>query len=264
MNRPASPFPRITFSRRFRSCPGLTFLQPRPNFSDFAPADQELIRRADKVYYPTALLVDIFLTLGKEIFPSRETYVYCGDKVKQTILFQVLGIPHPRTRCYFGRQRDTILRDFSLPLIAKVARGSSLGRGIFLITKAEELQAYLAGNRPAYIQEYLPLERDLRVILIKHRVVLAYWKKAPSGEFRHNLARGAALDFEHIPGEALDFARSVSRACNFDDVGLDLCHTSERGWLVLEANMNYGREGLARKGLKLDEVLRDLMVEGVI
>ena len=264
MNRPVRAPLRIAFSRRFRSCPGLTFLQPRPNFSDFTPLEQELIRQAAKIYYPTALLADLFLTLGKEIFPSRETYVYCGDKVKQTILFQVLGIPHPRTRCYYGRQRDTILRDFSLPLVAKVARGSSLGKGVFRITGEEELQAYLAGNRPAYIQEYLPLERDLRVILINHRVVLAYWKKAPPGEFRHNLARGADLDFGHIPGEAMDFARSVSRACNFNDVGLDLCHTADRGWLILEANMNYGREALARRGMKLEEVLRDLMEEGII
>jgi ribosomal protein S6--L-glutamate ligase len=264
VNREAKTLTRIAFSRRFGSCPGLTILQPRPNFHDFTPAEQELIRRADKVYYPTALLVDLFLTLGKEIFPSRETYVYAGDKVKQTLLFQVLNIPHPRTKCYYGRQRDNILQEFSLPLVAKVARGSSLGEGVFLIRSEEELTKYLQGNRIAYIQEYLPLEKDLRVILINHREVLAFWRQGPHGEFRHNLARGAAPDFEGIPSAALELARRVSRACNFDDVGLDLCHTPSRGWLVLEANMNYGREGLARRGLKLDEVLRDLMEEGVI
>jgi ribosomal protein S6--L-glutamate ligase len=264
VNREAKTLTRIAFSRRFRSCPGLTILQPRPNFQDYPPAEQELIRRADKVYYPTALLADLFLTLGKETFPSRETYVYSGDKVKQTALFQVLDIPHPRTKCYYGRQRETIRLDFSLPLVAKVARGSSLGEGVHLITSDGELQEYLKRNRLAYIQEYLPLERDLRVILINHRVILSYWKKGPPGEFRHNLARGGALDFDNIPPEALALARRVTRACNFDDVGLDLCHTPSRGWLVLEANMNYGREGLARRGMKLEEVLRDLKEEGVI
>ncbi|MBI5584847.1 MAG: RimK family alpha-L-glutamate ligase, partial [Deltaproteobacteria bacterium] len=84
MNPQATSELRIAFSRRFKSCPGLTILQPRPNFSDFSPAEQELIRKAEKVYYPTALLVDLFLTLGKAVFPSRETYVYSGDKIKQT------------------------------------------------------------------------------------------------------------------------------------------------------------------------------------
>lgn len=264
MNREVKTLTRIAFSRRMRSCPGLTILQPLPNFHDFTPAEQDLIRRADKVYYPTPLLVDLFLTLGKEIFPSRETYVYAGDKVKQTLLFQVLNIPHPRTKCYYGRQRDAILQEFSLPLVAKVARGSSLGEGVHLITSEGDLQEYLKRNPLGYIQEYLPLERDLRVILINHRAILAYWKQSPPGEFRHNLARGAALDFEGIPSAALELARRVSRACNFDDVGLDLCHTPSQGWQVLEANMNYGREGLARRGLKLEEVLRDLMEEGVI
>ena len=264
MIRPAPTRTRIAFSRRFQSCPGLTVLQLRPNFSDYSPAEQKLIREADKVYYPTALLVDLFLTLGKEIFPSRESYVYSGDKVKQTALFQILNIPHPRTRFYYGRQRENILGDFTLPLVAKVPRGSSLGEGVYLITDEAELGGYLRENRLAYIQEYLPLEKDLRVILINHRVILAYWKKGPPGEFRHNLARGAVLDFDDIPPEALDFARTASRACNFNDVGLDLCHTPDKGWLVLEANMNYGREGLARKGMKLGEVLRDLLAEGVI
>lgn len=256
--------PRIAFSHRFKSCPDVTLLTPRPNFSDFSPGEQVLIREAEKIYYPTTLYVDLFLTLGKPIFPSRETYVYSGDKVKQTALFQLLGIPHPRTRFYYGRQQENILRDFSLPLVAKVARGSSLGEGVFLIENQGDLELYLSRNRPAYIQEYLPLDRDLRVILINHRVVLAYWKQARAGEFRHNLAQGAALSFEDIPAAALDFAARVTRACNFDDVGLDLCHTNRTGWMVLEANMNYGRQGLARRGLKLDEVLRELVEEGAI
>lgn len=256
--------PRIAFSHRFKSCPDVTVLRPRPNFSDFSHQEVALIRSAEKIYYPTALFVDLFLTLGKKIFPSRETYVYSGDKVKQTALFQMLDIPHPRTRFFYGRQREGILQEFPLPLVAKVARGSSMGEGVFLIRSPDELARYLRRNRLAYIQEFLPLERDLRVILINHRVVLAYWKQGRPGEFRHNLARGAALGFEDIPAEALEFARQVTQSCNFDDVGLDLCHTADRGWMVLEANMNYGRQGLERRGLKLNEVLRGLMEEGAI
>ncbi|OGP51061.1 MAG: hypothetical protein A2Y79_00485 [Deltaproteobacteria bacterium RBG_13_43_22] len=254
----------ITFSHRFKECPDVTIIQTRPNFSDYSQEEKQRIRAAEKVYYPTQLYVDLFLTMGKKIFPSRETYVYSGDKIKQTTLFQLLQIPHPRTRVYFGQQKKRIQKDFPFPFIAKIPRGSSMGRGVFLIHNHEELRRYLHRSPVAYIQEYLPLDRDLRVILISHQVILSYWKIALQGEFRNNLAQGASIEFSDIPDEALAFAGQITRRCNFNDVGLDLCHTSEKGWMVLEANMNYGHQGLKEKGLDIRQVLKDLMIEGKI
>ncbi len=256
--------PRIAFSHRFKACPDVVFIPPRPNFSDFSPREKDLIRTAEKIYYPNSLYVDVFLTLGKMIFPSRETYVYSGDKIKQTVLFQLLRIPHPQTRFYFGRQKDRVPGEFPFPFVAKIPRGSSMGEGVYLITNETELKHYQDRNPVAYIQEYLPLERDLRVVLINYQVILAYWKKGRPGEFRHNLAQGGELDFEEIPGEAVRFAQEVARACNFNDVGLDLCHTKKDGWMVMEANMNYGRQGLASRGLILSEVYRALVEGGAI
>lgn len=254
----------VAFSHRFKECPGVILLPARPNVSDYSEEEKRRIREARKIFYPTWLYVDLFLTMGKTIFPSRETYVYSGDKIKQTALFQLLGIPHPRTRVYFGDQKKEILKDFSLPFIAKIPRGSSMGQGVFLIRDKQGLERYLQGNSVAYIQEFLPLERDLRVILIKHEVVLAYWKVAPPGEFRNNLARGAAISFEGVPQEALTFAEQVAKKCNFDDVGLDLCHNKDTGWLVLEANMHYGLQGLKQKGMDIRLILRDMVIRGKI
>jgi ribosomal protein S6--L-glutamate ligase len=254
----------IAFSHRFRECPEVTIIQAKPNFSDYTPIERQLIQTAEKVFYPTQLYVDLFITMGKSIFPSRETYVYSGDKIKQTALFQFLGIAHPQTRIYFGQQKTNIQKDFSYPFIAKIPRGSSMGRGVFLIQNDEELENYLRRTSVAYIQEYLELDRDLRVILINHRIILSYWKVASRGEFRNNVSLGAAMDFTHIPDEALTFARRVTRLCNFDDVGLDLCHTPKTGWMVLEANMNYGLQGMKAKGLDIRRVLRDCMIQGII
>jgi len=255
---------RISFSHRYKECPGVKIIQAKPNFSDYTSEEKQQIRAAEKIYYPTPLYVDLFMTMGKAIFPGRETYVYSGDKIKQTNLFDILQIPHPRTRIYFGEQKTRILKDFPFPFIAKTPRGSSMGRGVFLIHDKEGLRRYLSRSPVAYIQEYLLLNRDLRVILINHQIILSYWKMAPPGEFRNNLAQGASIQFNGIPDEALDFAVKVSRICNFDDVGLDLCHTSERGWMVLEANMNYGLQGLKEKGLDIRMVLKELMIQGRI
>jgi hypothetical protein len=45
---------------------------------------------------------------------------------------------------------------------------------------------------------------------------------------------------------------------------LDLCHTKKDGWMVMEANMNYGRQGLASRGFVLSEVYRSLVEQGAI
>jgi ribosomal protein S6--L-glutamate ligase len=254
----------IAFSYRYKECPDVSIIQAKPNFSDYTPEEQQQIRVAEKIYYPTSFYVDLFLTMGKTIFPSRETYVYSGDKIKQTALFDFLKIPHPRTRVFFGQQKKEILNDFPFPFIAKIPRGSSMGRGVFLIHNPDALKRYLHRSPVAYIQEYLPLDRDLRVILINHQIILSYWKLDPPGEFRNNLALGASIHFEAIPDEALDFAVQVTRMCHFDDVGLDLCHTPEKGWMVLEANMNYGLQGLKEKGLDIRMVLKELMNQGKI
>jgi len=254
----------IAFSHRFKECPDVAIIQARPNFSDFSSEEKQKIREAENVYYPTQLYFDLFITMGKKIFPSRETYVYSGDKIKQTALFQFLRIPHPRTQVYFGHQKKRIKNDFSFPFIAKIPRGSSMGQGVFLIHNDEELRRYLHRSPVAYVQEYLPLDRDLRVILINHQIILAYWKIAPEGEFRNNLAQGASIRFDAVPDEALVFAEQVTRRCNFNDVGLDLCHSSDRGWLILEANMNYGLQGLKEKGMDIRLVLKDLKLEGKI
>jgi ribosomal protein S6--L-glutamate ligase len=255
---------RIAFSHRYQECPGVAIIQAKPNFSDYTLEEKQQIRTAEKIYYPTPFYVDLFMTMKKVIFPSRETYVYSGDKIKQTTLFDFLRIPHPRTRVYFGQQKKRILKDFPFPFIAKIPRGSSMGCGVFLIHNEEELSRYLARSSVAYIQEYLPLDRDLRVILINHQVILSYWKMAPPGEFRNNLAQGASIHFNGIPDEALAFAAQVTRLCNFDDVGLDLCHTIDKGWMVLEANMNYGLQGLKEKGLDIRMVLKELLIQGKI
>ena len=48
--------PRIAFSHRFKACPDVVLIPPRPNFSDFSPEEKELIRTAEKIYYPTPLV----------------------------------------------------------------------------------------------------------------------------------------------------------------------------------------------------------------
>lgn len=251
----------VALGSRLRGIPEVETLGVKPNYLDYTDRERARIAGAPVIFYPTRLYAEFFTTMGKPTFPSLETYLYADEKIKQTTLFYLLGIPHPRTRIYFRRHRHRIQDDFSFPFVAKIPRRSARGRGVFLVQDTRQLEHYLAQTPVAYVQEHLPHDRDLRVILIGYRPVLAYWRLAPPGDFRTNLSLGGTPCFERIPPEALRLAEYAARQCRFNDVGLDLIQTGGR-WQVLEANMKYGRRALRMKGLDLKEILRRKLLAG--
>jgi ribosomal protein S6--L-glutamate ligase len=151
----------VAFEGRLRACRNVLTLGVHTNFDDYTPEERELIRQADTVYYPTTFYAELFSAAGKRTFPSHRTYTCVQDKIKQTALFRLLGIPHPRTRVFYGRRKADIARAFEFPFVAKAARGSARGRGVFLIRTPAELEAYCGRHPVAYVQEYLPLDRDV-------------------------------------------------------------------------------------------------------
>ncbi|HIC90714.1 MAG TPA: RimK family alpha-L-glutamate ligase, partial [Syntrophaceae bacterium] len=144
------------------------------------------------------------------------------------------------------------------PFIAKLPRNSSQGRGVYLIKDEKELVEYCQRTKIAYIQEYLNIDRDLRVVMINYKVVHAYWRIAMAGQYRSNVSQGAKISFENIPQDALDFAQKVAKLCNFDHVGLDVCLYRGK-YYVLEANMVYGKEGFLQANLDRRKILQDMI-----
>ena len=259
MNKDNSPF--IALGSRLQGIPEVLTLGVKPNFYDYTHRERELISGSSIILYPTLNYAQFLMTMDKKIFPSLETYLYADEKIKQSTLFYMLGIPHPRTRIYYHLHHADILKDFSLPFIAKLPRASAQGRGVFKINNSEELERYLRLTHVAYIQEYLPHERDLRVILINYTPILAYWRVSPPGGFKTNLFQGGSIDFDGIPEEGLRLAQEYSRICNFNDVGLDII-LSNGEWYLIEANMLYGRKGLRMKGMDLKEIIREKLLSG--
>jgi ribosomal protein S6--L-glutamate ligase len=251
----------VALGSRLRGVREVLTLGVRPNFLDYTPSERDLIFGAEVILFPTQNYAQFFTTLGKRIFPSLETHLYADEKIKQTTLFYMLGVPHPRTRVYYPLHHHQILRDFPFPFVAKIPRRSAQGRGVYLISDLADLEAYLAKTKVAYVQEYLPHERDLRVVLVNFEPIVAYWRIRSPDNFRTNLFQGGALCFDGIPREGIEVARESALRSRLDDVGMDLIH-HEGAWYVIEANMKYGRKGLRMKGLDLKDVMRRKLLTG--
>ncbi|MFZ0611692.1 MAG: RimK family alpha-L-glutamate ligase [Desulfobacterales bacterium] len=254
----------IALAGRLRACRNVTTLGVKTNFADYGPSERALIRQAPKIYYPTPFYAELFDTVGKKTFPSYHTYKCVQDKIKQSALFTLTGIPQPRTRVFYGRRQKSTVGDyFTFPFVAKIPRGSALGRGVFLIHTAEELQRFLARPHPALIQEYVPLVRDIRVVIIGRRIAHAYWRINPAHDFRSNVAVGAQIGLDPVPAAARALALHTAHSCGWDDVGLDICEHEGR-FLVLEANMNYGRQGFRAAGIDYIDLMERLIENGDI
>lgn len=254
----------IALEARLRDCKNVITLGVRPNFCDYSPKEAGMIRDARKIYYPTTFYAELFDAMGKDTFPSYHTYKCVQDKIKQTALFDLLEIPHPRTRVFYGkRQKRKIRNHFNFPFIAKIPRGSAMGRGVYLIRNTEELLSYCSLTNVAYIQEYIPTDRDIRVVVIGNEIVHAYWRIAPPGDFRSNVAVGAAIVFDPVPKNVLDLALDTAQKCQWDDVGIDI--VDDNGTLyVLEANMKYGKEGFRKAGMDYIKLMEGMIENGHI
>jgi ribosomal protein S6--L-glutamate ligase len=254
----------IALGARLKDCRNVVTLGVYPNFSDYRPDHRTLIQTTAKIYYPTQLYAGLFASMGKPIFPSSHNYLCAQDKIKQSVLFNLLNIPHPRTRVFYGkRQKSQIRKHFSFPFVAKIPRGSAMGNGVFLIENQTALRNYLDLGTPAYIQEYLPVSNDIRVVVIGGKIVHAYRRIAASGEFRSNVARGAKIGLGQISQAALDLALQTARSCQWNDVGLDLCEYQNK-FYVLEGNMKYGREGFRAAGIDYTAMMERMIKDNEI
>ena len=255
---PQSP---IAIGSRLARIEWVRTLGVRPNLADYPAGDLESIQRAEVIYYPTPFFAASFTAMGKRVFPALMCYLHRGDKIAQTTLFNLQGVPHPKTRVYYGRQRRRILDDFDFPFVAKTPRHSGQGRGVFLIHDRDQMARYLDNHRVAYIQEYLDIDRDLRVVLINYRAVAAYWRIAAPGQWRTNVHLGGVVSLKNVPRQGVEFAADVARRCGFDEVGLDVCLHRER-WLAVEANMKFGTKGLRLAGIDVSTVVGDMIKSG--
>ncbi|MBW1718305.1 MAG: ATP-grasp domain-containing protein [Deltaproteobacteria bacterium] len=215
---------RIALGYQLRRCPAVLSVGVRTNLADYSSEEKVLIQNASKVYFPTIFFADALDAMGKKTFPSVQCYRHLGNKIKQTLLFNLLDVPTPKTRLFYGkRQKLKIVDYFDFPCVGKMPIGSSKGEGVFLIKNENDLDAYLSKTRIAYIQQYIPIERDLRVVILGKSIVHAYWKESAPGEFRTNVAKGGRISLDPVPEDILNLALDVAIRCSFDFVGLDMC-----------------------------------------
>lgn len=163
------------------------------------------------------------------------------DKLLTARLLQRAGLPHPRTRLLSPGDSLPELRP---PLVVK-PRFGSWGKDVARFDDLTALRRHVRELelRPwfrahgALVQELVPVQgRDLRVVVAGGVVVGAIERVAARGEWRTNVALGAARRPVEPPPLACMLATSAAAAAGADLVGVDLLPDGQGGWTVLELN----------------------------
>lgn len=239
--------------------PGLRYIKPEHYLRSL-----DLVRDAPWVLYPEYWQVNsLVYGLKRRIFPSAATYHLGHDKIEQTRAFMTVApdnTPWTEILPATDSSIDYILEWFEFPFVAKVVR-SSMGEGVFLIESRREFLDYAAKNDILYIQEYLPIQRDLRVVWVGDEVLTAYWREQRDG-FHNNVAQGGVVNFDAVPPEALELVVRVARELGIDHAGFDIAVVQGKCYLI-EFNVLFGLDGVNEQGISVGEhVCRYLGIGG--
>lgn len=246
----------VTFDPfRTLGVPGVRYIKPDHMHRHLAD-----LRDADWLLFPEYWQINtLHYVLKRPIFPSLGSYHLGHDKIEMTRAFQAACPEHvPRTEILPNTPQDgrEILSRWRYPFVAKIPR-ASMGLGVFLIEDAAAWQAYVASTPVLYVQEVLPLERDLRVVLVGSDVVAAYWREGTG--FHNNVSRGGTVRTDlPVPGEAIRFVQSLAGFLGIDHAGFDL------GWVegrpvLLEFNRLFGNQGLPGLQQQVSKAMRDYL-----
>lgn len=207
----------------------------------------------DRVYF-------IEKYLKKPVFPDMNMYFAYGDKAKQAEIFQYHKIPTPKTFIAVKKEQAlNFANKTKYPFILKDPYGYG-GHHVFKIENKKQAKEYIdkifstglttkysTVKNLFYAQEFLPVDKDLRVITVGPKVYCAYWRKSDY-DWKHNIGQGGSAHFDNIPKSALNLCEKFSQKMKFHWMSYDIFVLPKNDIRVVEFSCNFGVAGATQGG----------------
>jgi glutathione synthase/RimK-type ligase-like ATP-grasp enzyme len=164
--------------------------------------------------------------------PSIETQFANKSKENVTLFCEKYDLSHPKTEIFYDtKQGYEYLKSCTYPKIVKRSYGASNYGGYYVhkVDDKQEAKALFDKQKynPMYIQDAIDLKYsgDIRVMLIGHKPVCAFWRFSGEGEWITNTSQGGTMSYENVPMSALELAVEASIAAKAEywacDIALD-------------------------------------------
>ncbi len=171
--------------------------------------------------------------------PSLDTQFSNKSKENVTRFAWKYDLPIPKTYIFYDRKKgEKFLEKTTYPKIVKRSYGPSNYGGYFVhkVDSKEEAKELFETKKyhPMYLQDFVPMEADIRVMLIGHKPVCAFWRRAPEGEWLTNTSQGGSMDYMNVPKSVLDLAVRTSKAANAEYWACDIAYGKDGKVRILE------------------------------
>ncbi|WP_339349820.1 hypothetical protein [uncultured Alteromonas sp.] len=191
-----------------------------------------------------ATAYETFREIARELpdvrfLPSMDTQFANKSKENVTHFCEKHDLPIPKTDIFYEKDEAmAFLRKTSYPKIIKKSYGPSNYGGYFVhkVDSFKEVVELLNKKKyhPIYVQEFVPMKADIRVMLIGHKPVCAFWRRPPEGEWLTNTSQGGSMDYSDVPKEALQIAVNASKAAKAEYWASDIALGVDGKYRILE------------------------------
>jgi len=175
-----------------------------------------------------------------KFIPSLDSQFANKSKENVTRFCWKYDIPIPKTYIFYDKKEGMeFLKNTTYPKIVKRSYGPSNYGGYYVhkVDSYKEAKELFESKKycPIYVQDFVPMSADIRVMLIGHKPVCAFWRRPPKGHWLTNTSQGGSMDYMDVPKGVLDLAVKVSKAANAEYWACDIAVGKEDGkYRILE------------------------------
>ena len=191
-----------------------------------------------------ATAYETFREIARELpnvrfIPSLDTQFSNKSKENVTRFAWKYDLPIPKTYIFYDRKKGyKFLEKTKYPKIIKKSYGPSNYGGYFVhkADSKEEAKELFDTKKyhPMYLQDFVPMEADIRVMLVGHKPMCAFWRRAPEGEWLTNTSQGGSMDYMNVPKSVLDLAVATSKAAKAEYWACDIAYGKDGKVRILE------------------------------
>ena len=173
--------------------------------------------------------------------PSIESQFSNKSKENVTRFCEKYDLSHPKTEIFYDQKEGyAYLETCRYPKIVKRSYGPSNYGGYYVhkVDSHAEAKALFEKHhyKPMYIQDAIDLKDsgDIRVMLIGHKPVCAFWRYSGDGQWITNTSQGGSMSYDNVPMNALELAVQASKAAKAEywacDIAID--KTSGKAYIL--------------------------------
>ncbi len=162
--------------------------------------------------------------------PSIESQYANKSKENVTRFCEKYKLSVPKTKIFYDIDKGIkfLKEKATYPQIIKRSYGPSNYGGYFVhkVDNAKEAVSLIKKKKytPLYTQNAIDLKYngDLRIMLIGHKPICAFWRFSGKGEWITNTSQGGSMSYDNVPMNAIELAVQASKAAKAEYYSCDI------------------------------------------